>query len=133
VDEDDVRHILPDGGDPDVGLVQFIYMAHIITNALDDCATDLGVTLTHDQLWLIETNYAAYLYVDRDQSHYRSKKTMDAAASFGEKANYPYFDTIKHLLGPLGLLDCLERRSEAIDIAWLGLPPSDQTDYVDRD
>jgi len=133
VGEDEVRVLLPGGGDSTLAIVPFIAQAHVLTNVIDACAEDMGVELADDELWLIESNYAAYLYVDADPSHYRSKKTMDASASYAQKENHPYLDTIKKLLGPLGILNCLENKGGVIDLFWAGLPPSEQTDYVDRD
>lgn len=117
------------GGDyqSSLSVTPFIDSATLVVDRVSTCATGRGVTLSSEELELIERWYAAYLYT-RVARRYRSKQTGKASAT--------YEDTT-YLDGAYGVdaSGCLKaiiagRKTKAV---WLGKRVSEQTDYINRD
>ncbi len=98
---------------------------------------DTASVLTTALLIKIEEYLAAHFYALKDPQ-YEQKKTDKASATFQGKTAMGFDSTwwgqtAKRLdvSGTLAILD-KEPRAKA-SLSWLGLPPSEQTDLVDRD
>lgn len=123
--EDDVRDLLET--DSNTVLTTYIKGANAVIDRVVDCATDRGYTLTSEETRYMEMYVAAHLYSLYDPQ-YKRKKT--------ERAEGEFFDrdwlAAAKMFDPSG---CLESQlsGKRARLIWLGLPPSDQTDYVDRD
>ena len=97
-------------------------------------AQDSAGVLNSALLKEIEKNLAAHFYALLDPQ-YLEKKTGDSSAVFqgetGKGLDYtPWGQTAKQLdvSGTLATLG-----NKPASMTWLGLPPSEQTDYEDRD
>lgn len=126
VTEDEVRAIIVT--DADVSITPFIHTANVLVSQIEDCADDRGITLSTSLKTEIEKYLAAHFYEIRDP-RYTERRTMDAQAKF-EEGRTPWDQAV--LLDISGCLDSFGK-GERVDLEWLGLPPSEQTDYVDRD
>ena len=97
---------------------------------------DSDGVLTSGLLRQIETYLAAHLYALRD-GQYLEKKTGDASAVFeGKTGMYLEFTRWGQMAITLDISGTLRKLSggvKKVSLTWLGLPPSEQTDYVDRD
>lgn len=142
---DSVRAVLAPGGDYDLDrnpdLTPFITASALLVARVEECAADKDYVLTEDELTAIEDWLAAHFYVVSDQT-YASKSTDGASASFhGQTGMYldssRYGQTAK-VIDTSGCLSTLVETAQAqvqrkSAIYWLGKPPSDQLDYVERD
>ena len=122
--------------DPNVTLGPFIEAASIMVTRMTTCATEKGLSHTADQLRMIEQYLAAHFYHLRDP-RYRSKSTERASASFelskpGEGLKSTDYGRTAMMFDDTGCLADLSGGIRA-ELVWLGKPPSEQTDYVDRD
>ncbi len=118
------------GNDP--SLRPYIDTAAAIVARVITCATAKDYTHTSAELELIERWLAAHYYTRMDPT-YTSKSTAGASGSFTS----PKDDTERYRqsaieLDTSGCLKAILTRNKAT-AAWLGKPPSEQTDYVDRD
>jgi hypothetical protein len=115
-------------------LTAFINAASRIVDRIVACATTKGLSHTSDELIDIETWLAAHLYAQSDQT-YASKSTSGASASFhgqtGMALDSTKFGQTAKLLDHTGCINSVGKSIPRLD--WLGLAPSEQTDYVDRD
>ena len=112
----------------DINVLPYIDIATILVDKIVECAAERGQTLSDTQLRVIEAYLAAYFYSGRDP-RYTKKKTERAEASF----TVPVYWEMAKRLDTSGCLDSFGRDQHYIEFAWLGKPPSDQIDYVDRD
>lgn len=133
VTNEEVRALI-DTGDPNLSVAPFIDTANALTDyvAAQDTSSMLNAALLKE----IEKYLAAYAYEFLDPQ-YTEKKTGDAEAKFQGEFGMG-FDSNKwgqhaKRLDVTGTLDSLDRPKHKVSLAWLGLPPSEQTDYVDRD
>lgn len=138
VGEDEVRDIVDN--DPAISITPFQIAANALTDKVS--SNDADGIMTTALLAEVEKYLTAGFYAVRDQL-FAEKKTADAFAVFqtGKSAEGPlnqndYLRTAM-LLDITGYLADLNQQAiqGVIDagITWLGLPPSSQTDYVDRD
>lgn len=116
-------------------LTPFINAANLVVTRVATCATAKDVTLSSDELEMIERWLAAHMYVQSDQT-FASKSTSGASASHHGQTgmgleNSKYGQTAM-MLDPSGCLAAIDKRQSA-GAHWLGKPPSEQTAYVDRD
>lgn len=116
-------------------LTAFIETATAMVDSVVECATAKGVTLSSTLLEVIERWLSAHYYAHADQL-YKSKQTGRASATFqGETKmgldSTQYGQTAKSL-DPSGCLASLSEGSKRAQLVWLGLAPSSQTDYRDR-
>ena len=106
-------------------------------------AADSDGELSSEDLWSIEVTLAAGFYAEKD-GQYASKKTMDASASFqtGQRGLGPFeandWLTRAMALDTTGYLAKLNEQAKTggkkeASAKWIGLEPSAQTDYRDRD
>lgn len=116
----------------------YMRAANIVVNRLAVCATDRDKTLSTVELTEIETWLAAHFYVCSDQT-YAAKGTDKASATFHgqtgkglESSRYGQTALILDYSGCLAAVATGTERKVASGF-WLGKPPSEQTDYVDRD
>jgi hypothetical protein len=131
--EEQVREII----DTDVSLsiAPFIDQASALTDKVS--AADTTGELGTDLLLMIEKNLAAHFYAFRDPQ-YTSKSTGGASGSFqgqtGLGLNATYWGQTAMLLDVTGYLTELNMATRPkASLTWLGKPPSEQTDYEDRD
>lgn len=134
-----VKALLLPGKDYDLdrapSLTPFIDSASAIVSRVAACAIAKGEPLSSSELELIERWAAAHLYVCSDQT-YASKSTEGASASFHGQTGM-HFESSRYGQTALSLdfSGCLSAITEkrVASAAWLGRPPSEQTDYGDRD
>ena len=135
-----IKLLMAPGGDYDTvnnpDVAPFIDSASHVVDGIVLCVARRGLTaLSSTELELIERWLAAHLYCMSDQT-YTSKSNMSASGSFrpGGGLNLdgsPYGQTAK-LMDSSGCLTSMGTRARA-GLRWAGKPPSEQTDYVDRD
>lgn len=113
--------------DATVSLSPFITTANIVTDRLS--ALDTDSQLDSDTLAEIEKYLTAHFYTHCDP-RLSQRKTADASGSFIENS---YLDTAMMLDSTGNLKKILEGKNVKAKMTWLGRPPSEQTDYVDRD
>lgn len=142
-DADAVKGVLrlgTEGGDYDnvnnPSLTPYIDAASSVVDDVIDCATEKNVTLSTAKRELIERWLAAHMYAMSDQT-YAKKKTGDAYSEFHGKTGL-YLEATKYgqtalILDPSGCLREIGMGGKQATFCWLGLPPSEQTDYEDRD
>jgi hypothetical protein len=119
----------------DPSLQPFLDAANSLMLRVIACATRKRTPLTSEEKEIITTWLAAHLYAMSDQP-YTEKQTLSARGKFqGETKMYleatKYGQTAVNL-DPSGCLVAVSNRVKA-RIYWMGKPPSEQTDYVDRD
>lgn len=113
-------------------LLGYIDSATVIVDRVYTCALNKGITLTSTELELIERWTAAHLYTKSDPT-YSSRSTQGRSGSFirGKDEPEPYKDAAIGV-DYSGCLNAILNRKFA-SATWVGLPPSEQTDYEDRD
>lgn len=139
VTDQQVRDILETT--PTISTTPFIVAANSLVNKVSSNDSDSvlsSVDLTEIERWL-----AAGLYAIRDQL-YTQKKTGDASAVFQtgvngegplEQNDYLRTAMLLDVSGYLAQMNAQAKKGGAIEVSmqWAGLPPSEQTDYEDRD
>lgn len=116
-------------------LSPYIDSANAVVSRVATCATSRGVTLSSTELELIERWLAAHFYAMSDQT-IESKKTGERAAKFHGKTGMR-FEATKYGQSAINIdvSGCLAsmNRGGLSQVVWLGFPPSEQTDYDQRD
>jgi hypothetical protein len=125
-----------EGGDYDdvhsPDLTYHIRVANSFVTRVNTCATAKGYSLTSDELTDLETAMAAHFYTKSDRV-YQSKSTAGASGAFVlDPQNPEPYKSMAIEMDPSGCVSALLNRQRAAGF-WLGRPPSEQTDYVDRD
>lgn len=132
VTEQQVREIIDD--DTDISMQPFIDVAGVLTDRVE--SEDSENRLSSDELIQIEKWIAAHAYAIRDHQ-FASKSTGGASAQFqgqtGMRLEATLWGQMALALDCTGYLASLQSRRFRAGVAWLGLPPSEQTDYDDRD
>jgi len=101
-------------------------------------AEDSDSVMTAGMLRHLETYLAAHFYAFRDPQ-YSEKKTGDASATFqtGQSGKGAFeqndWGRMAMALDLTGYLRKINKGVVTAEVIWLGLPPSEQTDYEDRD
>lgn len=108
----------------------YISAANTIVSNLVTEAGAQGVGISSAQAEEVETWVAAYLYTVSDAVH-TSRSNAGASASFLRTQENSYLAAAK-MIDPTGLLQEVLSPNRVRGF-WLGRPPSEQTDYVDRD
>jgi hypothetical protein len=123
-----VQEILGDNYDSinEPSLFPYIRAASLIVDDVVTCLATKGLTYTTARLREIETWVAAYLYTITDPI-YKSKTTANSSATYPDRS---YLDAAKALDNSGCLSGALSGNRASLD--WLGLPPSSQTDYINR-
>ena len=135
--EDDLRALV--SSDPSLSVSIFIDTASSLIDKVESC--DTANELSAKDLRLIETWLAAHFYAIRDQQ-YQAKTTEGASATFQGQTGM-YLDSTQwgQQAITLDITQCLakinaeakEGGKRTASLEWLGKPPSEQIDYVDRD
>lgn len=132
-----VQALLRGDWDGRTPLGPYIDAATSIVDGVEGCAVTRDKTLTAIQLELIERWLAAHAYAMLDQT-YASKSTGGASASFhgqtGLSLDGTKYGQMAQSLDPSGCLTAIAGANrKTARMTWLGKPPSQQTDYRDRD
>ncbi len=134
--EQKVQGILGNNHDGKTDLAPFIDTANAVTDSVVTCAANKKITHSAAILERIEAYLAAHFYGHADQ-FYSEKRTENASATFQGETKTGYESTqYGQTAISLDISGCLRAMSKGqvkVSIGWLGLPPSEQTDYVDRD
>lgn len=134
--EQKVQGILGGNYDGKTDLAPFIDTANAVTDEVVTCAAGKGVSHSDTILERIEAYLAAHFYGHADQ-FYSEKRTENASATFQGETKMGYESTqygqTAISLDTSGCLKAMSKGQTTLSIAWLGLPPSEQTDYADRD
>jgi len=131
VTETEVRELID--SDLEISVAPFIGTANALTNYV--VSQDANGVLNTELKKEIEKYLAAHFYEHRDQA-FAAKKTGDSSATFqgvwGKGFESSKWGQTAITLDVTGVLRALSKNAP-IKITWLGKPPSDQIDYVDRD
>lgn len=116
-------------------LTPFIEAASAIVDDIIACAAETGAAITTERRELVERWLSAHFYKMSDKEH-NSASNLGASASFtGQFAMG--FDSTRYgqMAQRLDNTDCLENidKTQQVRLDWLGLRPSEQTDYDQRD
>lgn len=135
VTEGEVRAIIET--DLNATIAPFIEEATALTDYLSTKDTAQSSVLNDTLLKLIEKNLAAHFYAIYDLQ-YHQKSTEKASGTFQGKTAMGLDSTLwgqkAKTLDISGILARLDSKPRPVaSVAWLGLPPSEQTPYVDRD
>lgn len=107
----------------------FLRSATKVVDRVIECLARKGLSLDSDEAQLMEAWVTAWLYTKSDPT-YSSRSTLSASGSF-LRTPESYLEGAK-ALDPGGCLAAIIAGARA-SAAWLGRPPSEQTDYVMRD
>lgn len=113
--------------DTAVSLTPFITTATIVVDRLS--ALDTKSELSSDTLAEIEKYLAAHFYTHQDP-RLASESTGNVSGSYESMS---YLQTAMMLDSTGNLKKIIEGKNVRVGMKWLGKPPSDQIDYVDRD
>jgi hypothetical protein len=131
VDPEDVRALL--NVKSTVDLQPFIDQATAVTDKVS--SNDSSGVMNSALLKEVERNLAAHYYCLKDPG-YHARTTEGASGTFYGKTDmgldYTPFGQTAQEMDLTGFLSSLGK-GRSIGITWLGLPPSEQTDYRDRD
>jgi hypothetical protein len=127
-----VEDVLQQCWDDTTKLDRYIKAASLIVDRVETCAISRDKALTASELKEIETWLAAHFYTKMDPT-YTSRSTDGASGSFvrDPKVPEPFKDGALMLDYSGCLVAILEKRR--VSVGWMGRPPSEQTDYIDRD
>lgn len=132
VTEEQVREIIPTSSV--VSIKPFIDAANALTDYVS--SKDTQSLLTSALLIEIEKSLAAHFYEANDPQ-YKEKETGDARAIFqgewGMGLDRTSWGQNAKTLDVTGMLASISRGVTRVSMEWLGLPSSEQTDFVDRD
>lgn len=113
----------------------YIRAANLVVTRVNTCATAKSITLSSDELTEVETWLAAHFYVCSEQT-LASKSGGGAGGSFhgqtGMHLDSSRYGQTAQTIDYSGCLAAIGKRQFA-SMEWLGLAPSDQTDYDQRD
>jgi len=130
-----VKDVLGDNYNGRSSLGQFILAASVLVGRAATCAAAKGYTVTSAEWKVIETWLAAHLYTCMD-AMYTQRSTLRASGSFqrttGKGLDGTEYGQMAVRLDPSGCLANIDS-TQKFTMEWLGLPPSEQTDALDRD
>lgn len=116
-------------------LSPFIEAASAIVDDVVTCATEKGTSINSTRQELVERWLSAHFYKQSDKEH-MSSSNLGASASFAGQTAMGFMSTrygqMACRLDSTGCLDNIDQTQE-VSLDWLGLPPSEQTDYDQRD
>lgn len=134
-----VQGILINDYDKKTDLAPYIDSASVIIDRVLACATRRGVTLSATELELMERWLAAHAYAQMDRLRKKQEIHAGPGKVVGEYQGQwgMYLDSTSYgqfaqSLDASGCLAAIGRQKRA-SMHWLGLPPSLQTDYENRD
>ena len=113
----------------------FIAAANLFVTRVRACASAKGITLSTDELEMIERYIAAHLYVMSDQNH--ASRTVNGVSETyqgqtGMRLEASKYGQTAMMLDPSGCAAGIGKGQRA-SMTWLGKAPSSQVDYIDRD
>lgn len=112
-------------------LARFLTTASVIVDRVVACAASKGVTIDAATLAEMESWVAAWAYTRADPT-WKSRSTLSASGA-NNSSPTDYLDVAK-AMDPSGCLDLVTGPNNKTPGGfWNGRPPSEQTDYVDRD
>lgn len=116
-------------------LTPFIDTASSVIDKVVTCAANRGVSLSAADLELMERWLAAHCYAMSDKP-YAEKTTMKAKGVFDGRTGM-YLEGTRYgqtatSLDSSGCLAAIASGRKRVTGTWLGYPPSQQTDYQDR-
>jgi hypothetical protein len=116
-------------------LSPFILSASVVIDQVSTCATAKGITLTSDELEVLERWLAAHIYCAPDRP-YTYKKTGNAAGTVQGVTKMgldsTFFGQTAKMLDRSGCL-ALATSGKRGNLLWMGKPPSEQIPYDQRD
>lgn len=117
-------------------LTAFIDSASVMVDNAVSCATLNGVTITDASLERMEAYLAAHLYGLQDQ-FLSEERTGKAAGKYqgmtGKGLDATTYGQMAKRFDPSGCLSQADEGVSLVSLNWLGKPPSEQIDYLDRD
>jgi hypothetical protein len=114
-------------------LDRYIRAASLVIDRVVACASAKGITLTTAEQMEMESWLAAHFYTKMDPT-YASRSTDGASGSFVRDKDVPEpFKDGALMLDPSGCLLLALNKTQRATAGWMGRPPSEQTDYADRD
>lgn len=120
------------GSSPD--LQAFIDTANLVITRVNTCATAKGITLSTDELEMLERYLAAHYFSHADQM-YQSKATNGASGSFqgqtGKGIESSQYGMTAIQLDPSGCLAAITKGNRA-SVTWGGKPSNAQISAYDR-
>lgn len=134
----DVKAVLLEDYDSatEPSLTPFLETASTIVDAVYECATNLGFTLSTTQLELIERWLAAHCYAMSDQT-YASKNNLRGSGSFhgqtGMRLEATKYGQMATVLDVSGCLSTMGQAPNTVRVGWGGKRKSLRTDYTHRD
>lgn len=129
-----VQGVLLDDYQADADLTAFVLTASVIVDRVATCASAKGISLSTDELELVERWLAAHCYGMSDQP-YAETETLSSRAKFQGQTGLA-LDGTKYgqMAKILDYSGCLTEIGKArVQAFWLGRRPSEQTDYYLRD
>lgn len=106
----------------------FIDSAAVVVARVQQCAIRKGITLTCEELELLERWLASHLYVQSDAT-YSARQTLRASGSFNkDKDSYL---RAAELIDPSGCLENIINNAR-LRMVWLGKRPSQKRSVHDR-
>lgn len=130
-----VKDLLRSNYDGCSPLEPYIRAAQGLIGRMIACATNKSYTHTTDELRSIAEALSAHFYCAMD-ALYMSRSTSKASGSFqrttGKRLEGTEYGQMALTLDASGCLDAISKSAFA-SLTWLGLEPSAQTDYDDRD
>lgn len=132
VTEEQVREIIDT--DTQISVAPFIATASALVDYV--ASKDSAGALTNALLVQIEQWLTAHFYAIRDPQP-QEEQTGKAKAVYQGRTDLgldlTHWGQQAKRLDVTGCLASIDRTKRRAQAAWLGLPPSEQTDYVDRD
>ncbi len=135
-----VQGVLGPHYDGQTSLTPFIDTANAIVERIAE--QDADSIMTSVRLEIVERWLAGHFYAHADQLRQTESAGGKASATYqgqtGMNLSSTQYGQSAMLLDFTGLLAKLSKQAEEggrrkVGFQWLGLPPSEQTDYVDRD
>ena len=125
--------LMRDYTDPQ-GVDSFIESAAAIVARVIECAARKGITLTDEEIELLERWLSAHLYTMSDKA-LTTKSTLSASGSFHGQTGMGFeaslYGQTAIRLDPSGCLAAIDKRKVGRAF-WLGKPTQDQIRYDDR-
>lgn len=131
-----IKDLLRSNYDGCAPLQPYVLAASGLVARMLTCATAKGYTHTADERRGIAAALGAHFYCAMD-ALYMSRSTADASGSFqrttGKRLEGTEYGQMAMMMDTSGCLSTFNNGAAFASLTWLGLPPSEQTDYEDRD
>lgn len=116
-------------------LTAFITTANLVTTRVNACATAKGLTLSAEELEVLERWLAAHYYHLSEGGSVQREKLGKAEAEYARKGDRLLATVYGQAALDADWSGCLAALSSGkrVGFGWLGKRPSEQVDYEDRD